>query len=32
MKNQTFGVEVEMILNREKAAKVIAEYLRGTNH
>ena len=30
MKNQTFGVEVEMILNREKAAKVIAEYLRGT--
>ena len=26
MKEQTFGVEVEMILSREKAAKTIAEY------
>lgn len=30
MKEQTFGVEVEMILSREKAAKTIAEYFGTT--
>ena len=32
MKNQTFGVEVEMILDREKAAQIVAEYLKGTTY
>ena len=30
MKEQTFGVEVEMILSREKAAQVIADYFGTT--
>lgn len=30
MKEQTFGVEVEIILSREKAAKTIAEYFGTT--
>lgn len=30
MKKQTFGVEIEMVLNRTKAAGVIANYLNGT--
>ena len=29
MKDQTFGVEVEMVLSREKAAQVIAAQGRG---
>lgn len=33
MKNQTYGVEIEMVLNKDKAARVIAEFLNGrTQH